>query len=734
MIQNLLKLLEFNWYTYPAIAVSVVIFCIGLFVFAQNRKSIVNVSFFFICLSLTVWLFSITFVYKAPSPEFALTLYKYFTFLGVSFISTVIYSFSVAWLKLYDQQKYVVWFALLGSALFYLAGLLLPSSFPSATLYFWGYYPVYGLPSRIFLFFFFGLFFAAFFNFVRAYKKEVDSARKTQIKIIAIAFLISFLGSVDYIPKIVNAPIYPIGFVFVFTWIMMVAYSIVKYKVMDIETVIHQTILWLASSSIVVLPIVGVAFISRNWYPDAGPFAMGVTISVLFFLFNYYLKTVQPKIDHVFKRRELDLENTLIQFNESLVHLKGLSELSNFMVQTIREALYTDRVQIYIKHGEKKSFFRIDGQAEENEDIYYDGNLLIQWLERDDQVALLEFVDLDPRFQKIAHEAKIFFHKLDVQVSVPLVLNGELIGFINLGKKASLKPFRAAEVKFLSEFRRAATIALSNSVRLIEMQESLRKWNEELEGKVKKRTEELAQAQKQLVQAEKLATIGTLAGGVAHEINNPLTAVLTNAQLLKVGAKEEDLESIELIEEGAKRCQEIIKKIMKYARKSMGPETVEEVDLNRVVETAMSFLKYQLSQDDIRLTSEKMSGLPAVQGNSNEFEQVITNLMLNAKDALKDQADGGKIEIRTVSDRGTAGFMVTDNGHGISKEDINKIFDPFFTTKAVGKGTGLGLAVTYGIVKKYNGKIEVVSELGKGTCFKVLFPKMAHQTIHTTRA
>lgn len=255
------------------------------------------------------------------------------------------------------------------------------------------------------------------------------------------------------------------------------------------------------------------------------------------------------------------------------------------------------------------------------------------------------------------------------------------------------------------------------------MQENLQKWNEELEEKVKQRTHELEEAQKQLIQAEKLATLGTLAGGVAHEINNPLTAVLTNIQLLKLDAKGEDKESIELIEEGAKRCREIIQKIMKYARKPEIEANIEKVNLNSIVENTISFLEYQLKQENIELAMKNSKTVPYASANNNELVQVLTNLILNAKDAIKDTGRVGKVEIETLVSNGVVGFKVKDNGHGIPGQHLTKIFDPFFTTKDVGKGTGLGLAVTYGIVKKYSGNIDVDSKLNAGTTFTVTFPK-----------
>ena len=255
------------------------------------------------------------------------------------------------------------------------------------------------------------------------------------------------------------------------------------------------------------------------------------------------------------------------------------------------------------------------------------------------------------------------------------------------------------------------------------MHESLQKWNEELEEKVKTRTHELQEAQKQLIQAEKLATIGTLAGGVAHEINNPLTAVLTNAQLLKMGGiKGDDLESIHLIEEGAKRCQLIVQKLMKYARKSPTEEAIKEINLNDVIENMCSFLNYQFEQDNVHL-EKKLHPVSKIKGIPNELEQVFTNIVLNAKDAVKSAKNSGTIELETYEKNGSVCVSIKDDGIGIPAENISKIFDPFFTTKEIGKGTGLGLSISYGIIEKHGGKINVDSESGAGTTFTIAFPK-----------
>jgi len=253
------------------------------------------------------------------------------------------------------------------------------------------------------------------------------------------------------------------------------------------------------------------------------------------------------------------------------------------------------------------------------------------------------------------------------------------------------------------------------------MTQELKAWNEKLEKRVEERTRKLVETQNQLIQAEKLATIGTLAGGIAHEINNPLTAVLTNAQMLKMTAATDDTETLDLIEEGAKRCQIIVQKLLKYARKT-SLEKLISMDMNRVIESSISMLAYQFHQDNVTLLT-RLGPVQPVFGIPNEIEQVMTNLLLNARDAVRGpDRKNAKIEVESMMIPDGLQVRVIDNGVGIVRENLSRIFDPFFTTKDVGMGTGLGLAVSHSILEKHACGIRVESEVGKGTIFTLLFP------------
>lgn len=658
-------------------------------------------------------------MYCSRAPETALGWAKIFAKIGVFNIAPLIYAFSVHWLGLYAKQKKVVIAGFVLAAFFYVLTLTTPYGLAGVRHYFWGYYPMYGPICKIFLAFFTVYFFAAFRNFFVEWRKAQDPDRSRQIKIITIAYLISFTGSVDYIPKVINLPLYPFGYFSVLVWILIVAFAIVRYRIMDIQTVIHKTIMWVLTSAIFGVPFVFIFFQARRWLLQLHPIAFLGIIAGLYFTFILYTRFIQPRIDHIFQRRHWDLIKALEKFTDELVHLRNLNEVISHILDTVKKVFYLDHVSFLIRENDQ--FFRVDHATEKSMRDYPVNHAFLQWLEANDKVVIREYLDIDPRLKDIAETAKAYLDEMNSYLCVPLTVNRQLIGVLNLGQKQNLQPYRSHDINFLSDLRRSAAIALANALHIIAMQENLRKWNEELEKKVDERTKQLQETQAQLVQAEKLATIGTLAGGVAHEINNPLTAVLTNAQILKMSANQDDLESLDLIEEGAKRCQLIIQNLLKYSRKTTMETPHAEVDLCSVVQNTTALLAYQFKQENIEINLD-LKSVPSIPGISNELEQVLTNFLINARDAIRQANRPGKIAITIRRDENHIELKVQDNGIGMSREVIGKIFDPFFTTKEVGRGTGLGLAVSYEIVQKHHGKIVVNSEEGMGATFLIRFP------------
>ncbi len=265
------------------------------------------------------------------------------------------------------------------------------------------------------------------------------------------------------------------------------------------------------------------------------------------------------------------------------------------------------------------------------------------------------------------------------------------------------------------------------SSRLKENQDEITAFTRTLENRVAMKTAELRRAQDQMIQAEKLSSLGKLAAVVAHEINNPLSGILTYAKLLRKWIdRGDDLEnhSVEmreallLIESESRRCGEIVRRLLTFARAA--PMNVSDFDVNEVIRRCIKLVEHKLEVGNI-VAHLDLGPLPPVRGDSSHIEQVILSLVMNAMEAMPHE---GNLRISTRSDteHGSIVVSVEDNGMGIEPDLLPRLFDPFVTTKEEGQGTGLGLAISRSIIDRHNGRIEVQSEVGRGTTFTVTLP------------
>ena len=223
----------------------------------------------------------------------------------------------------------------------------------------------------------------------------------------------------------------------------------------------------------------------------------------------------------------------------------------------------------------------------------------------------------------------------------------------------------------------------------------------------------------QLMQAEKLSSIGLLAAGVAHEVNTPLAIITSNAQLLMREMDHDDprTRTLDKIIKQAFRASEIANNLLKFSR--VGGSEYSDLDVNRVISETLSLVDPMLRATKITVNTQLGAALPAVHGNAGKLQQVFMNLIMNARDAMP---HGGELTIVTEAENSSVRVEVADSGIGIPSDQLHKIFDPFFTTKGTSRGTGLGLAVTYGIIREHSGSIQVDSIVGRGTTFRLEFP------------
>ncbi|HEY6952854.1 MAG TPA: HAMP domain-containing sensor histidine kinase [Bacteroidota bacterium] len=271
-----------------------------------------------------------------------------------------------------------------------------------------------------------------------------------------------------------------------------------------------------------------------------------------------------------------------------------------------------------------------------------------------------------------------------------------------------------------------------------EMTQSLRKaetqnkqWSQTLEQRVQEKTDELKKIHEQIVQIEKMASLGKLSATVAHELNNPLEGVLTYAKLIarrimKVGAttaeERETLEDIELIRRETERCGNIVKNLLLFSKKQVVEFGLTPV--GQIVEKAERLMKHHFDISNVRFSVVRPAKETTLLCDENQIQQALVALFVNAVEAMP---EGGELRVR-ISDSDEAGSIsieVSDTGVGIPKEDISRVFEPFFSTKRNGQGVGLGLSVVYGIIDRHGGRISVDSEIGKGTTFRLEFPKVS---------
>lgn len=241
-----------------------------------------------------------------------------------------------------------------------------------------------------------------------------------------------------------------------------------------------------------------------------------------------------------------------------------------------------------------------------------------------------------------------------------------------------------------------------------------------LEQKVKEKTDELRAAEDILVQSDKLASLGKLGAGVAHELNNPLTSILLNSYLLleNQNLDESSRQNLQLVIDETKRCSSIVSGLLEFARQTP-PERVS-VDVNQVIESTMLLMETHALVNRVRIVTGVTRELPPLMVDVNKIKQVFTNIIMNAMDAMP---DGGNLTIRSrlSEDARYVEVEFQDTGKGIPEEHLKKIFDPFFTTKGT-KGTGLGLAISYGIIQQHGGSIQVKSMVGQGTAMIISIP------------
>ncbi|MBK8974873.1 MAG: HAMP domain-containing protein [Planctomycetes bacterium] len=261
--------------------------------------------------------------------------------------------------------------------------------------------------------------------------------------------------------------------------------------------------------------------------------------------------------------------------------------------------------------------------------------------------------------------------------------------------------------------------------------DDLQGWSRKLEAKVVEKTDELRRAQRHVLHSEKMASLGRLCATVAHEINNPLSGVLTYARLVERSIAAQPIERatgqelgryLGLIQRECARCGDIVKNLLLFARQKGA--SLAPIDVNTVIDRSLMLVRHHLEMGGVRIHNEPLAGDAEIVADAGQLQQALMDMFVNAAEAMSGPGqEGGDLTVRTTGDRDAVQIDISDTGVGIPPDVLPHVFEPFFSTKGDTSGVGLGLAVVYGIVRGHGGSIEIESEPGRGTTFHVRLPR-----------
>lgn len=642
------------------ILVGSIMFLIGIHCFF-SRKRMLNFSLMLLILSGAFYLISRSILISIPDELYALLCAKHIVFLAMALISPNVFLFIMAYFHSIAQNRRWIILNYIFALTFYILIGITDYFIPGVQKTHYGWYPIFGKGIYIFFSYFFFNMLITFYILSSRIIKEHSKLKKRNYILILISFFFAYLTSIDILPGF-DIDIYPLGFIPLFIFSLIITYSIYKYHLFEISpTVTSQAIIRTLAESLIVT----------------------------------------------------DLKGTIIKANEPLIQLTGY------------------RQNEIIGHSIKKIFKQAKLQEIRNESANY--KTFVQCKNKKKIPVVFSWSG--------------FYNK-----------KNELLGYVGVGRdireiielqnKERKSRKKAEERLWKLERSRTAMIHMLNDLNT-------------KSKKLRKTYEHLKMTQSQLIHSEKMAGIGQLAAGVAHELNNPMGYVINNLTVLNAYIKDlfkliyaldnlyseknkaftkkqfstikKQMDKIknqfkleyiyhdvpELINEtleGAERIKNIVLNLTNFAHPSEGK--LQIADINEEIKKALAIV-----WNEIRFHCEvkkDLQPLPMVMCNPGQLDQVFVNFLINAKQAIDHKK--GLITIKTSMKDNTVQIEFSDNGKGIQKKHIDKIFEPFFTTKEVGKGTGLGLSIAYNIIKSHQGTIDVTSKLNKGTTFIIKIP------------
>jgi signal transduction histidine kinase len=677
-------------------------FLLGIFVYFKNRESNVNKVCMLLNFSVSLWawsLFGRDLAYEKTTALFFVRL----CYVGTIFLPALFFHFVSSLLKVEKKSLIVAFYGLSVTFLIFDSTPLLIKDVRGILSF-----RYYGIPGPVYPFytvFLIGIMTYSHYILIK-YLKKSGAHTRNQIKYLLFATVIGFFGGATTFLPVFKIEIFPFGFYLVSIYVLITSYAIVKHRLMDINVVLKKGTTYVLLLLLLFTPSLLLIFLAQQVFFNRVDYLFSFIIVLLLILVTILFFRIKPQtekaVEQFLFKDKYDYRETLGTFSKAMVSILDLQSLSKRIVETITQTMGVEKASLFLWDEGKGAYSLFESKnikMASSTLLLPKNDPLPNYLQKIGEIIIREELAKGENIRELNDVIKKM-SLLESEVSIPFISKGQLVGMINLSHKFTKDIYSHEDIELLTTLANQTAVAIENA-RLYE---------------------DLKKSKSYIRRADRLASLGTLTAGLAHEIRNPLVAIKTLTQLLPERLDDEEFRNqfLKIAAGEVDRISSLVTELLEFARPS--DPKLELEDINAVLDGMILLVSTETKKKQISVTKDYAPDLSPVQIDREQIKQVFLNILLNAIEATK---ENGKITVKTRSFMKPGGepyaqIEFTDTGCGIPDEYLEDIFNPFFTTKST--GSGLGLSISNQIIQDHRGYIDVESQLGKGSSFFINLP------------